>query len=470
VKSSKRSKQKRKSPRPTRAISTIGRRRDWVAVTVLAVVTFVSRLPFVNVGYGRDPDSWRLADAAYSIAETGQYTVSRKPGYPVPEFSYALLHDAAYLWLTLVALLCTLAGVLFALTLKRLGSRDYLIGGLALAFTPTVFVHSTTLMDYTWALAAVLAALYFYMGKRYVVAGVLTGIAMGCRISSGVFIPVVLVGVLTQRDESRHGKIKHAMSFAVSAGVAGLLAYIPGLKEYGFGLFDYVDASKSIAQVTKTASLRVWGSVGVVAMLIAVIGGVVVTALRRRGETTFERQPSMSHVTLWLTAVCAFFVVFVRLPFEAGYLITAVPFVLLILAVFLPRRLFLFVCIALIVSPFVEVDRTGLHGGIVLSGRRVRAIGMIKAQNILTAIERLPAEKLVVIAGALTQQLKVMAREKDIYHRGAELVIIPWIEPSQVTDYRITGSEVYYVPDRGIYPNGVSVRDWIEKGARMLVY
>jgi MFS family permease len=400
------------------------------------------------MGYGRDPDSWRLADAAYSIAETGRYTVSRKPGYPVPEFSYAALHGVSYLWLPLVVLLCTLAGVLFALILRRLGSRDYLIGGLALAFTPTVFV----------------------MGKRYIVAGVLAGIAVGCRISSGVVIPAILLGLLTQRDESRHLKIKHALLFAASAVVAGVLAYIPGVSEYGIGLFDYVDASKNVVQVMKTASLRVWGSVGAVAALIALVWGGVVTVLRRRGQTTLEHRPSTSHVIIWLTAVCGFIVVFVRLPLEAAYLVTAVPFVLLGLAVFLPRALFLFFCIALIVSPFVEVDRSGVHRGLVLSDRSVRVVSMIKAKNILNAIEKLRARKLVVVAGTLTQQLKVMAREKDVYNRDTELVIIPWIDASQVTTFRATGSEVYYVPDRGIYPGGTAVKDLIEKGARMLVY
>lgn len=51
---------------------------------VLVVVLF-SRLPFLDAGYGVNADAWRVARAAHEIATTGQYSVSRFPGYPIQE-------------------------------------------------------------------------------------------------------------------------------------------------------------------------------------------------------------------------------------------------------------------------------------------------------------------------------------------------------------------------------------------------
>ena len=51
----------------------------------------ISRIFFIDNGYGLDPDAWRVASVSSAISTTKQYTASRLPGYPVQEISYALL-------------------------------------------------------------------------------------------------------------------------------------------------------------------------------------------------------------------------------------------------------------------------------------------------------------------------------------------------------------------------------------------
>ena len=48
----------------------------------LAVVVFLSRVPFLQFGFGTDTDTWKFASALREMSETGRYTASRMPGYP----------------------------------------------------------------------------------------------------------------------------------------------------------------------------------------------------------------------------------------------------------------------------------------------------------------------------------------------------------------------------------------------------
>lgn len=448
----------------------IGLHKSSIVAAVVGLGVFVTRLPFLNAGYGRDPDVWRLANAAFSIAETGQYTVSRKPGYPVPEFSYAALSGVHQLWLPLVALLGGVAGALFALILRRLGSKDYILGGFALGFTPTIFINSTTLMDYTWALAAVLAALYALMCQRFVLAGVLTGIAIGSRITSGVMaLPFVLL-ILFPNGGFDRGRINSAVMYAVSAMVVSALLYLPGVREYGFGLFTYIDDSPRLDIIVKGATTRIWGKLGSAAIAVALVGGVVNRLLGSRLNTTSTERPTTGFIAACLVAVGAFALAYLQLPGVAGYLITAIPFVLLCLAMFVPRLFFWVVCGALIVSPFVDFDRSGIREGLLLRDRKLRMISTRKADNIVNSVDRISSDKVLLIAGRLTPQLQALSWREKLYERHSKLTIIYTVDSSQLATYVSGGFDAYFVPDYDIYPDIAAIPDWIRGGAKPLTY
>jgi len=57
---------------------------------LLALGVFASHLPFLLPGYGTDTDAWKLANALRNMVETGHYTSSRMPGYPVMELASLL--------------------------------------------------------------------------------------------------------------------------------------------------------------------------------------------------------------------------------------------------------------------------------------------------------------------------------------------------------------------------------------------
>src|SRR6266446_7177551 len=135
------------------------RNPDCQLVLVLVVVLF-SRVPFLNAGYGVNVDAWRVARVAREIATTGQYSVSRFPGYPIQEIVCSWFWRGGPLASNaLTALLSAVAVTAFVAIGRKLHYRNTWLSGLALAATPIFFVSSVCSKDYMWALAFVLLAI-----------------------------------------------------------------------------------------------------------------------------------------------------------------------------------------------------------------------------------------------------------------------------------------------------------------------
>ena len=62
-----------------------------VSFILLFVIVFISRLPFLDAGYGVEEDSWGIALAAFHSKILGVYEPSRLPGHPFQEIIYSFL-------------------------------------------------------------------------------------------------------------------------------------------------------------------------------------------------------------------------------------------------------------------------------------------------------------------------------------------------------------------------------------------
>src|SRR5215212_3964632 len=78
---------------------------------VLAIVFYLTRLPYINEGYGTDPDAWRVVMTAQHLWDTGQYFPSRLPGNPLHEFVVALLLPGGWILTELATMTVSLLGV-----------------------------------------------------------------------------------------------------------------------------------------------------------------------------------------------------------------------------------------------------------------------------------------------------------------------------------------------------------------------
>ena len=336
------------------------------AGATLAALVFASHLPFLLPGFGTDTDAWKFASALREMAETGRYTASRVPGYPLMEI-VSLPFQAIGPWApnALSALASGACAWLAARLFARHGVRDAWLAGAAFAFVPAAFIAGSSSMDYLWAIAFVLAAWLEAMEGRAARAGVWLGLAVGTRLTSLlVAVPIaILLGGTTSGSRSRR--------VTVALGLAALIAaawYAPVFARYSWGMFSYSEITGGqssalrllpglskhgvgeipMSLIAGQATVLLWGALGCAAIGLALLSGVLLPRGVARAAT-IERREAWAIGTFLVLEL----LLYARLPHDEGYLLPAVPFALLVLASFVTVPRFRFVCAALLLSPFL---------------------------------------------------------------------------------------------------------------------
>ena len=335
----------------TSTTPSLGRRAALSRELWLVLVVVLTRLPFLTPGYGRDGDAWLTMQAASHIAATGHYVASRLPGYPLVELAYAALPWRTPVWANgLTVLVTAVAALLFYRLALRLRCGSPFLLALAFVMTPVVYVASATPMDYLWALALLLASLLLAQRHRALAAGALIGLATGARITSAVFA-LELVPLLAATPRGR--RVRTAAVFIAGLAVAAAVIWWPVLSTYGKGFLTFYEQAPSLSQRVAHGTFQVWGLLGLLGLAAAVViearGGFAGPRERVHRAARDERW--------WLGLLAALviveFLVFVRLPHEAAYLIPVVPLVLLLVGRVAGKTAVTVLCVCLIVSPFV---------------------------------------------------------------------------------------------------------------------
>ena len=335
-----------------------------VGLALLCVAVLLTRLPFLGAGYGEHADNWRIALAARHIAVTGVYEVSRFPGYPIQEYVCSWFWKTGPFGLNLLdALFCTAAALFFALICLEYGVGDWWLAGFALACAPVLYVNSVSTKDFPWALAFLLASWWCALRKKPLLAGILLGLAMGVRITSGVAaLPLALI--LIDGAENRVA-IRRVLITGLTSGVIVVAAFIPVYTRYGPDFFNFYaeHAFPTVLQIAARMTLEVWGLLGVAGLCLALISA---PALRSRPVV------SSRHLLAWVSMLIIYAIAFLCLPDEAAYLIPAVPFVLLLAWWLAPRWAFRACCALIIASPFITIRAARPAAGLIIQDHRQR--------------------------------------------------------------------------------------------------
>jgi hypothetical protein len=337
--------------------------REGRLFAALAGGVLVSRLPFLGGGYGTDPDAWRVGDVARRMASSHTYIPSRLPGNPVQEIGSALLSGGGPLALNgATAVMSAAAAGFLALSLKRLDRPNALLVGLAFAFTPVVYVNSVAAMDYLWAIAFLMASLYFTLRRQVAAAGVLAGLAVGCRLTSCLMLAPFALHLLLEQGAPLRARIRRVLVLGALGAAVGLLCYVPVLRQYGLRALHHEANHPGAAEALKAATIDTWGPLGVIALGAAILWAAIARLRPRAGEGA--PAPEIRALMPWMLAVALYLALFAALPNEAGYLIPVVPFALLLLDARLPRRAFAARAIALGAASFLfGIGRQATPGG-----------------------------------------------------------------------------------------------------------
>jgi hypothetical protein len=318
---------------------------------VLAAVFLLVRLPWLPTGYGAETDSYRVALSALHLWRDGEFLPSRLPGYPVHELlmaPFVLLGGSVAT--NLITALASFAGVLvFARIVHRTGARPPGLLVIALAFTPFLIVNSVQTKDYMWALTFLLASYWAAIEDQSLLSGVLLGLGVGCRITTGLFaLPLLLLYL--DRRAWRAGAI-----FLVALGVTAFVAFLPITLQFGSHFFAYANSRLSPDIVIRSIGQYSIGAIGSVATLLA-----LALSWRR-----ILRLPVMArtdvHVRVWLATIAIYVLLFLRLPIDLGYLIPIYPFGFLVVGRVVRPYLLAGVVLCVLVSGIIDLDISAMH-------------------------------------------------------------------------------------------------------------
>lgn len=290
--------------------------------------------PWLFLGYGADDDAYRIVRTGRVLLEEGQYIGSRNPGYLVPELGTmglnalggSVLSNLGTLGMALLAL-----GAFIAIT-ERLRLPHTLLLTAGLALHPVFWTNAAATIDHAWSLGFLLTGWLALLDRRWLLVGLLLGLAIGSRFTA----LLAVVGVLgyawgTLKDE-RPGVLRAGLG----AMLLGAACYLPSAHEFGWTLGFLEPAGLGGPELwTWLMRLGRWGYKslylwGVPTVILLV--GVGVFVLYRR------RWPRPMLLGLCVFVVLAYEALFLRFPLDVSYLLPIVPFILIALGVLLAEH------------------------------------------------------------------------------------------------------------------------------------
>lgn len=295
--------------------------RSWRDRTGLVVLgcTLVY-LPFTLLGYGTDIDVANVLRAGGRWVHDGDYAVSRKPGAFVHEVGTGLLD-----WFG-GSVAVNLAGVGFAAlalwSIHRLvhddGARWPGWATLLVAANPWFWLAATSLGDFVWAIGLAVGGAAAAHRDRRLLAGVMFGLAIGCRSST---VLIALAWLIAERLGDRaHRPSWHAT--AVTGGVLvvlGALCFVPPWLEAGRTL-DFLRGGPPFDGWR--LNLGRWAVKN--AAVIGVPAGIVFLLGVKRGLGALARWRASVVVRFAVLVVLSGELLFLRLPFKPVHLLPVV--------------------------------------------------------------------------------------------------------------------------------------------------
>lgn len=475
-------------------------RADVFKILAVLIIIFLARLPFLSAGYGVDNDAWRFASIARNISITGTYYwYSRAPGHPVQEYVCSLFWEKGPVGLNgSTAVMSVIASLFFILILKKLSFKNVYLPALAFAFTPVIYINSVNSMDNLWNLAFILASLYFVMRGSPLPAGIMLGIANGCRLTSVILaVPFLILLYYYNKSDKPKKILVKLLTFAVTAGIVTFISYIPGLLRFGSGLFtDVAWAYPGIFFIAFRLFIATWGLIGFAAIITACIIELA-RRIKARNNASSQKKSNWYFDVSLLIATILYLAVFIMMPHKPSYLVPLIPMLLILLRRFLRQKLYNFVCITLITSPFLfgvyrtELDikpetsdyaiKFNISGseiffdpikGPILTEHSKRLNQLEFKDKILAAGRLLPRKSVVVIGEAypfiiVTLPAKVVDDKVIDYIQG-DVIYEYALDSTQLNYYSDNGYDIYYLPGEEVVSQWLYGVDLKSYGAKNL--
>tara|TARA_S200000501_G_scaffold376631_1_gene432151 strand:+ start:1941 stop:3104 length:1164 start_codon:yes stop_codon:yes gene_type:complete len=207
---------------------------------VLSLLIFGTYLSYIG-GYGSDEDTLPMIYVFERRLSDGTFVTSRFSGNPVPEIGIGFL---AYYFGSFSANFVTfifffLSTLLISLSFKIKKIPIFLILCMS---SQVLYFDNLEPIDYSWALFPFSIGIYLFSKKKYELAILFFGIAVGSRIN---FILFIIPIILFYKDE--HISISNRLSYLFVVFIIGGLFYLPNWYDNSFGL-EWLSSGRPISQ------------------------------------------------------------------------------------------------------------------------------------------------------------------------------------------------------------------------------
>lgn len=206
---------------------------------VVALVAAVY-LPFALLGYGTDIDNANVLRAGGDLLADGRYDISRRPGAFVHELGTGVLDRIG--GSVAVNLASMVFGVLAVWSVYRLArsgrSRWPELTAALVAANPWFWIAATSLGDFVWAVGLAMAGALAASRDRRALAGVLFGLAIGCRLSSAL-IALSWLGAERLGARSDRPSWRSTVITGGATAFASIVVFIPSWFDAGHS-FDFL--------------------------------------------------------------------------------------------------------------------------------------------------------------------------------------------------------------------------------------
>lgn len=312
-------------------------------ILIFTIVFFLSRIPFLNLGFGNDPDAWRIANSAFDLNHFLIYHTSRFPGYPLPEYVNSIFINYGWLATNSITMILTLISVLvFAKILKELEVENKGLIVITFAFLPILWINSVNTMDYMWAVTFIIISWYFILKKQYLMAGLMMGLAIASRPTSAILLIPFIYLILTESE------IKKGLYFLFTSLAVSIALFSPLIFQYGIGFISFYPTVVYINTVFNDFI----SSFGLLAVLVFIV------LLVKSPKKAYNSIKTDNNVKFALFMVLLIIVLFIGSPYDTAYLLPAIPFALYFLSKVGSKRIFNILCIFLILNSFISVSLT----------------------------------------------------------------------------------------------------------------
>lgn len=277
---------------------------------------------FLSLGFGSDADAWRVANTAKQFFQTGEYSASRLPGYPLYEIMVSPFVMLGPFYSNLFSLLIFIASIFIFIKISSLYStKNKKILIILFSFFPLFLMNAVTTMDYIPALFFILLSFYFLLKKKYALSSVALAAAVGARITSSLFI-IPFFYYLWKNDKN------YILKYLSLFGFSSILFFTPVILKYGPFHFLQPGASRywTLKELINFVIIRSIGSVGLLAITVIII--FVVS--KYKSFVNLIKKADHETIFFLLVLIPHLLMLFITIP-EPEYLLPIFPFLFLFL-------------------------------------------------------------------------------------------------------------------------------------------